>query len=105
MQEGLTLALSGTTLMGVLGLAVKIWMKDRPQKIEQPLEVRTAQCSLSKEQCNERHHEIDKWRDNMYLRMIEMEKSRASDKATQAAIEKRLDSIDAKLDRMIEAKE
>jgi hypothetical protein len=105
MQEGLNLnlVLNGATLIGVIGLGVKVYLAGRAQKIEQPLEIRAAVCSLPKDQCNERHHEIDKWRDNIYLRLMKCETDQAAYKATQDSVEKRLESMDKKLDRLIAA--
>lgn len=105
MQEGLNLnlVLNGATLLSVLGLGVKVYLAGKAQKIEQPIEVLANACPIPKEQCNERHHEIDKWRDNIYLRLMKCETDQAAYKATQDSVEKRLESMDKKLDRLIAA--
>jgi uncharacterized protein HemX len=44
MADGLNLnlVLNGATLLGVIGLGVKVYLAGRAQKIEQPLEVKAA---------------------------------------------------------------
>ena len=106
MQDGLnlTLAISSANLIGVLGLAVRVWLKDRPQKLEQPIEVKPAASSTPREQCEERHGEILSWRDNMYGRVIRLENQQAAYEATQDAMKTQLSSMDGKLDRLIARK-
>jgi len=103
MQEGLNLnlILSGSTLLGVLGLGVKVFLAKQPQKIEQPIEIRQAACTTSKELCTERHGDIEKWKDNIYARLIKCETDQAAYKATQDAVKERLNSMDNKLDELL----
>lgn len=104
MQEGLTLALSGTTLVGVLGLAVKIWMTGKPQKIEQPIEVRPCSASTEKGQCDERHRLLNEQVTCLFARTENQGKQQAAITATQEAVQRQLDSMDSKLDKLIARK-
>lgn len=103
MQEGLNLnlVLNGATLLSVLGLFIKVYLSKQPQKIEQPIEVRQAACTTSKELCTERHSDIEKWKENIYARLIKCETDQAAYKATQDAVKERLNSMDTKLDELL----
>lgn len=104
MQEGLTLALSGTTLISVIGLAVKVWMRDRPHKIEQPIEVRSCRASTEKGQCDERHRLLNEQVTCLFARTENQGRQQAALAATQEAVEKQLASMDTKLDKLIARK-
>lgn len=103
MEEGLNLnlVLNGATLLSVLGLGVKVYLAGRAQRIEQPLSVRAADCSLPKEQCNERHATINDQIGNIYSRLARAERELSAYEAGHTALKERLDSMDAKLDALL----
>jgi hypothetical protein len=103
MQDGLNLSivLNATTLLSVLGLAVKVYLSKQPQRIEQPLEVRAAAITTPKAQCDERHRIIDDQVSNVYCRLARLEREVAAHDATMAALRDRLDAMDAKLDILL----
>ena len=104
MTEGLTIALNGATLLSVLGLAAKVYMASKPQKLEQPITVRAEGQVTPTGQCNERHVHLEKQSENMFARMSSAEQRISALEATQVACEKRLTSIDQKLDRLLDRK-
>jgi uncharacterized protein HemX len=105
MQEGLTLALSGTTLVGVLSLAVKVWLKDKSQKIgPQPFEVRACAASTEKGQCDERHKLLNEQVTCLFARTENQGRQQAALAATQEAVQRQLESMDSKLDKLIARK-
>ncbi len=104
MEDGfnLNLALSGATLLSVLGLAVKIYFANRPQKLEQPLEILTAKTMASEKALDE--HIADNRIDhsNMFERISRTEQRVTRLEASVESQAKQLDRIDAKLDRVLE---
>ena len=106
MQEGLnfSVVLSGATLVSVLGLAVKVFLASKPQKIEQPIEVKHAACTTDKEKCDERHKLLNDQVTCLFARTELQGKQQSALAATQEAVEKQLASMDSKLDRLIARK-
>jgi uncharacterized protein HemX len=102
MTEGLNLTLSAATLLSVLGLAVKVYLAKQPQEIKQPIVVEKKESATPSGQCDERHSTIDEQTKNLFSRMNHAEQRIAAIEATQVACEKRLASIDTKLDRLLE---
>ena len=85
MNEGLNLnlVLSGATLVSVVGIAVKIWLSSRSQKVgPQPFEVRQIEEFITKRDldhiCMLRHTDIDKSLSRLERRIEELELSRQS---------------------------
>ena len=105
-SEGLNigLVLNGATLLSVAGLAAKVWLAGRPQKIEQPIEVRPAAACTPKDQCTERHAAIDRQVENIFARLGKVERDQSACDATIEAVQKQLASIDGKLDTLINAR-
>ena len=101
MTEGLNLTLSAATLLSVIGIAAKVYLASKPQKIEQPLMVEKKDSPIPFGQCDERHNTIEEQTKNLFSRMNHAEQRIAAIEATQVACEKRLDSIDSKLDRLL----
>ena len=101
MQEGLLLALGGTNTVAVLGLLAKVWLANRPTKIQQPLEVRAADESTPKAQCEERHGKLDDQVANLFGRVAAVERTQAAHDAQAAAMKTQLASMDAKLDTLL----
>lgn len=101
MTEGLNLTLSAATLLSMIGIAVKLYTANKPQKLEQPITTRQASEPIPSDQCHERHVSIDEQTKNLFSRMNHAEQRIAALEATQKACEKRLDSIDTKLDQLL----
>jgi len=104
MTEGLTIALNGATLLSVLGLAVKVFIASRPQKIEQPITVRAEGQVTPTRQCDERHHSLDGQTANLFSRMTCAEQRISALEATSIATKEKLASMDNKLDRLLQRK-
>jgi uncharacterized protein HemX len=102
MTEGLNLTLSAATLLSMIGIAVKLYTAGKPQKLEQPVVVEKKEHPTPSGQCDERHTTIDEQTKNLFSRMNHAEQRIAAIEATQVACEKRLASIDTKLDRLLE---
>jgi hypothetical protein len=86
----------------MIGIAVKLYTAGKPQKLEQPVVVETKEHPTPSGQCDERHQTIDEQTKNLFSRMNHAEQRIAAVEATQVACEKRLGSIDSKLDRLLE---
>jgi len=106
MQEGLNinLMLSGATLASVLGLLAKVWLANRPQKIQQPLEVRAADGATPRAQCDERHEMIGDQLENLYGRVKAVEIKLSADSARLDAMGDQLKCMDGKLDTLLRRK-
>ena len=106
-MEGLnvSLVLSGASLLSILGIGVKVWLAQRGQKIgPQPFEVRESPAGTPRGQCDERHREIDSRTSNLFARMSAAEQRIAAVEASHHALEKRLESMDGKLDTLLKRK-
>jgi hypothetical protein len=104
MDEGLSLqvALSGATLVTVLGLVVKIYLASKTQKIgPQPFEVRQVVEQVTERMCNERHHGIESNQSNVFSRLVAVEKECAALRATVSSIQEQYRSIDEKLTTLL----
>lgn len=104
MTEGLTIALNGATLLSVLGLAAKVYMASRPQKIEQPITVRAEGQVTPTRQCDERHGHIERQNENMFARMSSAEQRISALEATSLATKEQLSRMDKKLDVLLQRK-
>jgi hypothetical protein len=103
-MEGLNLSLvlSGSTLIAVATLAVKVWQSSRAQRIgPQPFMVAPAPASTPQGQCNERHAAIEQDHSNLFHRMSAVEQRVAAVEASHRALETRLESMDKKLDALL----
>lgn len=97
-----SLVLSGASLISIIGIGAKLWVAQRGQKVgPQPFEVKAAPAHTPQGQCDERHHEIDSRTSNLFSRMSAVEQRVAAVEASHHALEKRLESMDAKLDRLL----
>ena len=106
-MEGInfSLVLSGASLISILGLAAKLWIANRPQQMgPQPFEVRQSIAHTPTVQCDERHHELNSRTSNLFSRMSQAEQRIAAVEAAHAAQTARLESMDAKLDRLLSRK-
>ncbi len=100
-----SLVLSGASLISILGIGAKLWVAQRGQKVgPQPFEVKAAAASTPQQQCDERHREIGSQTSNLFARVSNCEQRLAAVEACQKALEKRLESIDGKLDRLLAKK-
>ena len=74
MEEGINLSvvMSGATLIGIIGLLVRVWIAGRAQKIEQPIE--TCLQNTSIKHCDERHHKNDCEHENIFARIAALER-------------------------------
>lgn len=103
-MEGLNLSLvlSGSTLIAVATLALKVWQSSRAQRIgPQPFEIKAAPMSTPQGQCNERHVAIAADHSNLFHRMSAVEQRVAAVEASHHALETRLESMDKKLDALL----
>ena len=106
MQDGLNinLMLSGATLASVLGLLAKVWLANRPQKIQQPLEIRAHEGATPRAQCDERHEMIGGQLENLYGRVKSIEIKQSADSARLDAVSDQLMNMDGKLDALLRRK-
>ena len=106
-MEGInfSMVLSGASLISILGLAAKLWIANRPQQMgPQPFEVKQSIAHTPTVQCDERHHELNSRTSNLFSRMSQAEQRIAAVEAAHAAQTARLESMDAKLDRLLSRK-
>jgi hypothetical protein len=106
-MEGLniSLVLSGASLISILGIGVKLWVAQRGQKIgPQPFQVVAAERNTPQAQCDERHSMITSNTNNLFYRMTAAEQRIAAVEASHQAQEKRLESMDSKLDKLLARK-
>lgn len=104
MEEGLNigLMLNGATLLSVLGLAAKFYLANKPQKIEQPLEV-SSRPALAAERSLEAHMADNRSdHSNLFSRISESEKRIAALEAYQKSQSQQLNKIEHKIDRVLE---
>lgn len=104
MNEGLSLnlLLNGATLLGVAGLAVKVWMAQRGQRITpQPLLVKGAPEAVAVKLCDERHKMIEADNMNLFARMSAAEQRVATLEAQFREIKEQYQSIDGKLTKLL----
>jgi uncharacterized protein HemX len=101
MTEGLNLTLSAATLLSVIGIAAKVYMASKPQRIEQPLVVQKKESSTPTAQCDERHAHMEKQNENMFCRLSSAEQRISALEATSQATREQLSSMDKKLDRLL----
>ena len=107
MEEGLNLnlVLNGATLLSVIGLGVKVYLAGKTQKVgPQPFEVRHCPTSTEKAQCDERHKLLGEQVEVLFARTELQGKQQAALTATQEAVQRQLESMDSKLDRLIARK-
>jgi uncharacterized protein HemX len=102
MTEGLNLTLSAATLLSAIGIAAKLYMAGKPQKIEQPVVVEKREHPTPSGQCDERHQTIEEQTKNLFSRMNHAEQRIAALEATSIATKEKLTSMDQKLDRLLE---
>lgn len=98
------LVIGGATLKWIADAAMRIYQSGKPQKIEQPIAIEKLEHPTPMRQCDERHHDIKGQTDNLFARMTCAEQRISSLEATQVACEKRLTSIDNKLDVLLKRK-
>jgi hypothetical protein len=106
-MEGInvSMVLSGASLISILGLAAKLWIANRPQQMgPQPFEVKQSVSHTPTLQCDERHIAINSNTSNLFSRMSAAEQRIAAVEASHAAQEKRLESMDSKLDKLLARK-
>lgn len=106
-MEGInvSMVLSGASLISILGIGAKLWIANRPQQMgPQPFEVKQSVSHTPTVQCDERHHELNSRTSNLFSRMSQAEQRIAAVEASHAAQEKRLESMDAKLDKLLARK-
>lgn len=96
MQEGITLnlVLSGATLVGIIGVVVRLWISSRAHKIEQPLDIQPSLCARQLKS-NSADHE------NIFCRLSASEQRLSAVEASVGHIDRRLTSMDNKLDRLL----
>ena len=104
MTEGLdlNLVLSGATLATIAGLAVKVWLANRGQRVgPQPFEVKPAPSTTSEKVCDERHGLINDQTSNLFCRMSSAEQRIARVESTVEEIRTQYHSIDARLNELL----
>jgi uncharacterized protein HemX len=104
MTEGLTIALNGATLLSVLGIAAKVYMASKPQRLEQPITVREEDQVTPTRQCDERHIHLEKQNENMFARMSSAEQRVSALEATSLATKDQLSRMEKKLDALLQRK-
>lgn len=96
------LVVSGATLLGMIGLAVKVWSANRGTKINpQPLEVRGVERPVAAEVCKERHEAINADHSNLFARMSSAEQRISMLEGTLQEIRHSTASVDAKLTEVL----
>ena len=96
MEEGINLSvvLSGASLVGIIGIAVRVWISGKPQKIEQPLEVQPTICERQIKS-NSADHE------NMFARLGGCEQRVSSLEANEKNSRASLSRIENKVDELL----
>ena len=96
MEEGINLSvvMSGATLVGIIGLLVRVWLSGRAQKIEQPLRIEPSLCERQIKSNTDEHF-------NMFSRLAVCEQRQAAAEASIGHVDRRLQSMDTKLDRLL----
>ena len=104
MQEGLNLnvMISSANLIGILGLAVKVFLSKQPQKIEQPLEVRNAGSGFNPALCEQRHRTMEGQISDLYCKVHAARLESTEVKGALEALDKQVGSIDRKMDALLE---
>jgi hypothetical protein len=103
MQEGLTLFLSGSTLVAILTLAVKFWQASKAQQVgPQPFRVTADEPLQSRSNCEALNNANQRDHENVFARLACAERDIAEIRATQKAVDASLLRIESKLDRVIE---
>lgn len=104
MQEGLNLnlVLNGATLLSVIGLGVKVYLAGKPQKIEQPLDVRDAGSGYNHALCEQRHRTMDGQISDLYCKVHAARLESSEVKGALEALDKQVGSIDRKMDALLE---
>ncbi len=104
MEEGLNLnlVLNGATLVTVAGLAVRVWLAGRSQKIgPQPFqvsgEISAAVNGVSEKVCDDARRSNETQHENMYARIAASERAIARLEANHVTTTSTLASIDEKL--------
>lgn len=103
MQEGLNLnlVLNGATLLGVIGLGVKVYLAGKAQKIEQPIDVRNAGSCFNAQLCEERHKLLDNHLTELYAKVNSARDAATETRATLTALKDQVASIDHKMDALL----
>ncbi|MDD3546424.1 MAG: hypothetical protein PHG96_13850 [Kiritimatiellae bacterium] len=106
MEEGLNLnlVLNGATLLSVLGLAVKVYLASKKMRIEQPIDVRTADGSVGANLCNDRHGALNAQTSNLFSRMSAAEQRIATLEGTITEVKEQYKNIDDKLTVLLRRK-
>lgn len=96
MEEGINfnLVLSGATLVGIISIVVRLWISERSQKIEQPLNVQTTLCERQIKSNYNDHS-------NIFCRLSATEQRISAVESSVSQIDKRLISMDTKLDKLL----
>lgn len=105
MQEGLTvnLVLSGATLVTVVSVAVRVWLSTRPQKIEQPLEIKDAEHHhYNSRLCEQRHQSLAGQITDIYAKLNSAREGLAEIRGSLASLKTQVSSIDGKMDKLLE---
>lgn len=104
MQEGLTvnLVISGATLVTVVSVAVRVWLSTRPQKIEQPLEIKDAEHHYNPRLCEQRHQGLAGQITDIYAKLNSAREGLAEIRGSLASLKTQVSSIDGKMDKLLE---
>ena len=96
MEEGINLSvvMSGATLIGIIGLLVRVWIAGRAQKIEQPLDIQPSACERQIFANHEEHS-------NIFARLSCSEQRLSALESSVGHVDRRLQSMDSKLDRLL----
>ena len=104
--DGIKLLIGGGAVGSIVG-AIAMYVNARRQRTEitpQPLVVAKATGYTPREQCDDRHRILENQMDNLFPRMAIAEAAIASQRATQEASQKSLQSMDTKLDILLRRK-
>lgn len=104
--EGVKLLIGGGAVGSIVG-AIAMYVNARRQRTEitpQPLDVRQADGTTPRFQCNERHASIDRQMENLFARMAIAETGLVAQRVTQETMKESLHSMDNKLDILLRRK-
>ena len=104
MEEGINLSvvMSGATLVGIIGLLVRVWLSGRAQKLAQPIEIASQTTSIK--HCDERHCKNDCEHENIFSRLAALERQNSRTEAELKAIAENVKEVKHSVNKLVERK-
>ncbi len=101
MTDGISIILSGTTLVAVVGLGVRVWLASRAQQVgPQPFRVAADERPVSASACEDSRRANSFDHANIFARLSEHDKAIAALQEQARNTDRKLDRIESKIDTL-----